>query len=72
MSKPKPLSRFANRHGTSLFVFEPGKVRIFGEKGSEAAVPLEDLTALLEYLDETEEPPPLPMPPGLSPEDDPD
>lgn len=44
------------RVGESLFLFEERAVRVLGASGTEAAVPLEDLKALLDYLDETEEP----------------
>jgi hypothetical protein len=43
-----PLLPFAS--GNSLFVFEGDHVRVLGEDGTEATVPLEDLRALLEHL----------------------
>lgn len=67
MDKPKAgLSSFTLNVGGSLFVFEPDQVRIFGVDGSEAAVPLEDLKALLDHLDDLDEaPPPNPGTSGL-------
>jgi hypothetical protein len=44
------------RAAESLFLFEERAVRVLGTSGTEAAVPMEDLKALLDYLDATEEP----------------
>lgn len=64
----RPLKAPPFGAGRSLFVFEEEAVRILGHAGSEAVVPFEDLKALLDYLDESEEP--LPAHPAHPPERD--
>jgi hypothetical protein len=53
----KPAGVPAFRSGESLFVLEENVVRILGDSGTEAVVPVEDLKALLEHLEATEAPP---------------
>ena len=53
----KPAGVPAFPSGESLFLFEENAFRIFGESGTEAVVPVEDLKALLEHLEATEAPP---------------
>lgn len=36
--------------GESLFLFEPGQVRVLGQDGTEAVVPLADFEAFIEHL----------------------
>lgn len=36
--------------GESLFIFEPGRVRVLGQDGTEAVIPLRDFEAFLEHL----------------------
>jgi len=70
MPNPKaPLSVFPFHAGDTLFAFEPGQVRIFGQLGTEAAVPLSDLAALLDHLGAEAASPPNPRSQGLLPED---
>jgi hypothetical protein len=66
MAKNPPIPPFPS--GDSLFVFEGDRVRVLGEEGTEATVPLEDLKALLEHIAEAPAPPTTPpslAPPGL-------
>lgn len=39
--------------GESLFIFEPGRVRVLGQNGTEAVIPLRDFEAFLEHLAST-------------------
>jgi hypothetical protein len=67
MAENPPIPPFPS--GDSLFVFEGDRVRVLGEEGTEATVPLEDLKALLEHLAEAPTPPSL-TPSGLVPDKD--
>jgi hypothetical protein len=50
MSKdPSSIPPFSS--GTSSFLVEGDHVRVLGEEGTEATIPLEDLEALLEQLE---------------------
>ena len=63
----KPAGVPAFRSGESRFLFEENAIRILGEAGTEAVVPVEDLKALLEHLEATEDPPFPSVPVSASP-----
>lgn len=64
---PPSIPAFSS--GNSLFVFEGDHVRVLGEDGTEATIPLEDLEALLEHLVDSATPP-FSQATGLPPDED--
>jgi hypothetical protein len=54
MNKRRPeIPPFTAPGGRSVFVFEDGLVRVYGERGTEAVIPIGDLAAFLEHCGET-------------------
>ena len=53
MNKHRPeIPPFTAPEGRSVFVFEDGLVRVYGERGTEAVISVGDLAAFLEHCGE--------------------
>jgi hypothetical protein len=53
MNKRRPeIPPFTAPGGRSVFVFEDGLVRVYGERGTEAVISVGDLAAFLEHCAE--------------------
>ena len=51
--RPPEIPPFTAPGGRSIFVFEDGLVRVYGERGTEAVIAIGDLAAFLEHCAET-------------------
>jgi hypothetical protein len=70
MSKTRALPRsFTAPDGKTLFVAEGDRIRIFGQNGTEASVPISDLESFQRYLSEQSPAPPFDSDSGLREED---